>query len=30
VAYVPEHVPEEWPPLAERVRAAFDPDGVLV
>jgi glycolate dehydrogenase FAD-binding subunit len=29
VAYVPEEVPEEWPPLAERVRAAFDPNGVL-
>ena len=29
VAYVPEQVPEEWPPLAERVRAAFDPGGVL-
>jgi glycolate dehydrogenase FAD-binding subunit len=29
VAYVPQEVPEEWPPLAERVRAAFDPRGVL-
>ena len=29
VAYVPEQVPEEWPPLAERVRAAFDPGGAL-
>ena len=29
VAYVPEQVPDEWSPLAEHVRAAFDPHGVL-
>ena len=28
-AYVPEASKEEWPPLAERVRAEFDPVGVL-
>lgn len=29
-AYVPKHVEHAWPPLAERVRAEFDPAGVLV
>ncbi len=29
-AYVPEPVERAWPPLAERVRAGLDPDGVLV
>jgi glycolate oxidase FAD binding subunit len=29
-AYVPEPVEVGWPPLAERVRAALDPEGVLV
>jgi glycolate oxidase FAD binding subunit len=29
VAYVPEPVPEAWSPLAERVRAQFDPEGRL-
>ena len=29
-AYVPNLVEHIWPPLAERVRAEFDPDGVLV
>jgi glycolate oxidase FAD binding subunit len=28
-AYVPEAVARPWPALAERVRAAFDPQGVL-
>ena len=28
-AYVPEAVDFGWPPLAERVRAALDPEGVL-
>jgi glycolate oxidase FAD binding subunit len=30
IAFVEGPVPRAWPPLAERVRAAFDPDGVLV
>jgi glycolate dehydrogenase FAD-binding subunit len=30
VAYLAEPPAREWSPLAERVRAAFDPDGVLV
>jgi glycolate oxidase FAD binding subunit len=31
LAWVEGEAPEpEWPPLAERVRAAFDPEGVLV
>ena len=29
-AYVPHLVEHTWPPLAERVRAEFDPNGVLV
>ena len=29
-AYVPNSVEHTWPPLAERVMAEFDPDGVLV
>ena len=29
-AYVPNPVEHTWSPLAERVRAEFDPDGVLV
>jgi hypothetical protein len=29
VAYVPEPAPEAWSPLAERVRAQFDPEGRL-
>ena len=28
-AYVPREVDSSWPPLAERVRAALDPEGVL-
>ena len=28
-AYVPQEVDTGWPPLAERVRAALDPEGVL-
>ena len=28
-AYVPHEVDTSWPPLAERVRAALDPEGVL-
>jgi glycolate oxidase FAD binding subunit len=28
-AYVPHEVGTSWPPLAERVRAALDPEGVL-
>jgi glycolate oxidase FAD binding subunit len=30
IAWVEAAEPKPWPPLAERVRAAFDPDGVLV
>jgi glycolate oxidase FAD binding subunit len=30
IAFVEGAVPREWSPLAERVRAAFDPEGVLV
>ena len=30
LAFVAEPVERAWSPLAERVRAAFDPDGVLV
>ena len=29
-AYVAAAEPRPWPPLADRVRAAFDPDGILV
>jgi glycolate oxidase FAD binding subunit len=29
-AYVSAPEPRQWPPLAERVRATFDPEGVLV
>jgi glycolate oxidase FAD binding subunit len=28
-AYVAEAAPRPWPPLAERVRASFDPEGIL-
>jgi glycolate oxidase FAD binding subunit len=28
-AYVADARPREWPPLAERVRASFDPEGIL-
>ena len=28
-AYVAEAAPRPWSPLAERVRASFDPEGIL-
>jgi glycolate oxidase FAD binding subunit len=30
IAYVDEVAGGDWPPLAERVRASFDPEGILV
>jgi hypothetical protein len=30
LAFVGGQVDRTWPPLAERVRAVFDPEGVLV